>query len=366
MQIESTLDQLRAAGNLRVIPDGTPAGVIDLSSNDYLGMGADTSLREEFFGLHAPDSLAMTSSASRLLAGSQNAYTSLEHTLARSYGNGRAALMFNSGYHANTGLVSALADKSTLIVADRLIHASIIDGIKLSGAPFERFRHNDYTHLQHILESKARDYTSVLIIAESVYSMDGDRADLPRLAELKKLHPGAMLYIDEAHAVGVLGPGGLGEAARTGTLADVDILVGTFGKALASMGAYAIVTPVVREFLVNKARSLIFSTALPPAQAMWSEFMWHKSLEADHRREALQAVATALAAIIPGGEPSHIRPLVVGSAERALSLSAKLLKGGFKVLPIRTPTVPPSTERLRFSLSADIAPETLKPLTTLL
>jgi len=366
MQIERTLEELRAGNNLRTIPAGTPAGVIDLSSNDYLGFGTDTALRSEFFAMHEPTSLPMTSSASRLLAGNQNAYSSLENTLAKSYGHGRMALMFNSGYHANVGLVSALADKSTLIVADRLIHASIIDGIKMSGAPFERFRHNDYTHLQHILESKARNYNSVLIVAESIYSMDGDRADLPRLAGLKKLHPGAMLYIDEAHAVGVLGPGGLGETARTGVLADVDILVGTLGKALASMGAYAIVSPAIRNFIVNKARPFIFSTALPPAQAMWSEFVWRKSLEDDSRRDALQILAHKLADIIPGGEPSHIRPLITGSAERALALSARLLESGFKVLPIRTPTVPPGTERLRFSLAASIPPASLDPLSTII
>ena len=366
MRIESTLDGLRAAGNLRSIPTGTPAGVVDLSSNDYLGLGADRSLREEFFGMYDPADLAMTSSASRLLAGRQEAYSSLERTLAESYGHGRAALLFNSGYHANTGIVGALADKSTLIVADKLIHASVIDGIRLSGAPFERFRHNDYDHLRRILEGKAREYASVLIIAESVYSMDGDRADLPRLAKLKKLHDGALLYIDEAHAAGVLGPGGLGEAARTGTLADVDILVGTLGKALASMGAYAIVTPVVREYLVNKARALIFSTALPPVQAMWSEFVWHKVLEADSRRASLRAIGDALARIRPGGEPSHIRPLITGSASKALELSARLLDSGYKVLPIRTPTVPPGTERLRFSLSADIPIAAIENLTTLL
>lgn len=366
MQIEQTLDSLRATGNLRAIPTEAPGGVTDLSSNDYLGLGADRRLREEFFGLYDPADLAMTSSASRLLVGSQQAYASLERILAASYGHGRVALMFNSGYHANTGLVSALADKSTLIVADKLIHASVIDGIRLSGAPFERFRHNDYGHLQRILEGKARDYASVLIIAESIYSMDGDRADLPRLAALKKLHPGAMLYVDEAHAVGVLGPGGLGESARTGTLGDVDILVGTLGKALASMGAYAIVSPVVREFLVNKARSLIFSTALPPVQALWSEFVWRKAIAADDRRRALETLAQKLAAIIPGGEPSHIRPLITGSAAKALEMSARLLDGGYKVLPIRTPTVPPGTERLRFSLSADINPDALDKLSTLL
>lgn len=366
MQIEQTLNELRLTGNLRSIPADTPCGVVDLSSNDYLGLGSDRNLREEFFALYDPADLAMTSSASRLLAGSQQTYASFERTLAVSYGHGRSALLFNSGYHANTGLVSALADKSTLIIADKLIHASVIDGIRLSGAPFERFRHNDFDHLQRILEGKARQYPSVLIIAESIYSMDGDRSDLTRLADLKKTHPGAMLYIDEAHAAGVIGPGGLGEAVRTATLPQIDILVGTLGKALASMGAYAIVSPAIREYLINKARPLIFSTALPPAQIMWSEFVWHKAIAADDRRTALESLARRLSAIIPGGEPSHIRPLIVGSAAKALDMSARLLEASYKVLPIRTPTVPPGTERLRFSLSADIPPAALDNLSTLI
>lgn len=142
MNVDAVLDELEASGNLRRLPAESPAGVIDLSSNDYLGLGEDTSLRENFFASHDSKSLLMTSSASRLLAGRQTSYSILEKELADSYGHNHEALLFNSGYHANTGLVSAIADKNTLILADRLVHASIIDGIKLSGAPFVRFAHN--------------------------------------------------------------------------------------------------------------------------------------------------------------------------------------------------------------------------------
>lgn len=366
MEIERILTDLEAGGNLRHLPGEAAAGVVDLSSNDYLGLGEDRALREAFFATHDAAGLLMTSSASRLLAAHQRAYRELEDDIATAYGHGRSALMFNSGYHANTGLVSSLADKNTLILADKLVHASIIDGIKLSGAPFARFAHNDVAHLERLLESKGRDYADVLIIVESVYSMDGDRADLRAIAKLKRRRPGVMLYVDEAHAVGVLGPGGLGECAACGIVGDVDVLVGTLGKALASMGAYAVVAPRVREFLINKARSLIFSTALPPAQAMWSRYVWRYALGADTARLHLQKAAQKLAEIIPCGETSHIRPLITGSAERALNLSARLLEGGYKVLPIRTPTVPPGTERLRFSLSAAINPEDLGRLTNLL
>lgn len=357
MNIADTLESLRAAGNLRTLPPDTPEGTVDLSSNDYLGLADDVALRERFLDTHPPQSLWMTSSASRLLAGRQQPYAALERLLADSYGGGREALLFNSGYHANTGLVSALADSRTLIAADRLVHASIIDGVRLSGAHMERWRHGDYDHLERILARHASQYADVLIIAESVYSMDGDRADLRRLADIKRRTPGARLYIDEAHAVGVCGPAGLGVAAEEGVLADIDILVGTLGKALASSGAFAILEPHMRQFMVNRSRSLIFSTALPPACADWSALTWQASLDGDWRRERLAVLARMLAAAIPGGEPSHIRPLLAGDASRAVALSERLLALGFKVLPIRTPTVPPGTERLRFSLSASLSPD---------
>lgn len=367
MDVEAYLTSLAGAGNLRRIPEADDGpGTVDLSSNDYLGLADDIALRESFLATHDASSLMMTSSASRLLSGRQSSFTALERLLSESYG-GRAALIFNSGYHANTGLVSAVASTpSTLIIADKLVHASVIDGIKLSGAPFERFRHNDYTHLERILERKASSFATVLIIVESIYSMDGDRAPLKPLTELKRRYPHIILYIDEAHAVGATGPAGLGCAAAEGVLGDVDILVGTLGKALASSGAFAILDRSMREFMVNRARSLIFSTALPPAVAEWSALTWRASLAGDTRRDRLTVLAASLAKIIPGGEPSHIRPLVLGDPMRATALSQKLRREGFKVLPIRTPTVPPGTERLRFSLSASVAPAALDRLAKLL
>jgi 8-amino-7-oxononanoate synthase len=352
MEISETLTALRQSGNYRQIPTDTVGqDIVDLSSNDYLGLGEDKSLREEFFSLHNPADLAMTSSASRLLAANQSAYTELEHLLSELYH--RAVLLFNSGYHANTGLVSALADNKTLIVADKLVHASIIDGIKLSGAKFERFRHNDYKHLNKLLESRAKDFDHVLIIAESVYSMDGDYADIDQLIEAKKRTKGAFLYIDEAHAVGVEGHHGLGLCAGHGN--DVDIIVGTLGKALASVGAYAVMSDEFKSFMINRARSFIFSTAIPPINAMWSSFVIKAMVDMDERRAKIKDLAIALKDAIGGdATASHIRPFIIGNPQRAVELSQRLLEQGYKVLPIRTPTVPPGTDRLRFSLSANI------------
>lgn len=361
MNIEETLKQLESNGNMRVLPSDDDGRAVDLSSNDYLGLAERNDLRDEFFASVAPRALVMSSSASRLLGARQKEYEDFEDTLRNAYG--RDALAFNSGYHANVGLIQALADKRTLVVADRLVHASIIDGIRLSGAPFERFRHNDYDHLERILTAKRQQYSNILIVAESVYSMDGDRCDVNRLVEAKRVGgDNTLLYIDEAHAVGVCGPQGLGLTVESGKAEDVDIMVGTLGKALASMGAYAIMSPKMRQFMINKARSLIFSTALPPINLAWSNFVFKKSLSMDAEREHLAKLGERLAAALGQDEASHIRPLIVGDPHKAVALSQKLKEAGYKVLPIRTPTVPPGTDRLRFSLSAALKIEDIEDL----
>lgn len=361
MNVEQTLHQLEETGNFRRIPSESAVDVVDLSSNDYLGLAERSDLREEFYALYPAGSLPMSASASRLLGGRQREFDAFERTLAEAYG--RPALLFNSGYHANVGLIQAVADSRTLIVADRLVHASIIDGIRLSGAPFERFRHNDYDHLNRILDKKASDYDNVLIVAESVYSMDGDCADIERLIEAKRrVGDRALLYIDEAHAVGVVGPSGLGLTAASSAPEEPDIVVGTMGKALASVGAYSIMTGRMRDFMVNKARSLIFSTALPPVNIAWSDFIFRRMLDMDGERRQLAALSVRLAKALGRKEAGHIRPLIVGDPRKAVEMSQRLLAAGYKVLPIRTPTVPPGTERLRFSLSASVSPEAIDRL----
>ena len=192
--------------------------------------------------------------------------------------------------------------------------------------------------------------------------MDGDRADIGELIRIKKAHGNTLLYIDEAHGFGVEGPKGLGICAAERNSEDVDVIVGTFGKACASMGAFCAVSPAIRDFLLNRARSFIFSTALPPMNAAWTRFMIEKIVTMDAERESLKALGARMHAILQplspdfNITPSHIQPLVVGSAQLAVKLSQKLREEGFKVLPIRTPTVPPGTERLRISLSAAISP----------
>lgn len=354
-------ERLASAGNLRVLPPvGSREGITDLSSNDYLGLAADPSLQADFMSDPVRRAIPLTSAASRLLAGRQEEYASLEALLGELYG--RPALLFNSGYHANTGLVAALAGgvPDTLVVADRLVHASIIDGIVLSRAPFTRFRHNDMNNLEKVLAKESPRHKRVLLIVESVYSMDGDRADIDALTELKRHYPGVMIYVDEAHGFGVEGERGLGLCRSAAGYGDIDIVVGTFGKACASMGAFAAVSPDIKSYLVNTARSLIFSTALPPFMAAWTEWVIRRMTGMDDRRARLRELSSRLHSILAPLQPavnvtpSHIQPLVTGDPRKAVELSQRLLEAGFKVLPIRTPTVPPGTERLRFSLSASI------------
>lgn len=355
---DTTLLDLRRSGNFRSIPaDSTRSEVIDLSSNDYLGIAARPDLQAGFLKSEANRRIPLTSSASRLLAAPQQEYALLEDMLSKLYG--KPALVMNSGYHANTGILSALASgPGTVILADRLVHASMIDGMVLSRARFRRFPHNDLNRLEAMIQAERAASRRIIVAVESVYSMDGDSADIEALMELRRLYPEVLLYVDEAHGVGACGPQGLGLCAATGRLDEVDILIGTFGKALASSGAFCIASAELRDYIINRARSFIFSTSLPPLCCAWTRYVIERMTGMDAERQHLAALVAALregiASIDPAaaGTSSHIQPFVTGDARRAVELSAKLLDEGFKVLPIRTPTVPPGTERLRISLSA--------------
>ena len=372
MDVRAHLQKLHAEGNYREIPTVTPTVVTDYSTNDYLGLAREPGLQAKFFSDPISQTVPMTSSAARLLAPRQIEYTNLEVFLSLLYkrhrGDNTAALLYNSGYHANTGLISSIAIGNTLILADRLVHASLIDGIVLSRAPFTRFRHNDFDHLGQLLADKSSAYDQVLVIVESVYSMDGDSADIERLIQLKRAYPNVLLYVDEAHAFGVLGPKGLGLSAASSAPAEIDVIVGTFGKAAASAGAFAITGLDMHDYLVNTSRSFIFSTAIPPMNAAWTRFTLGNLLQKDNRREHLARLGVQLSQVLSKYsatpvQPSHIQPLIIGDAHKAVELSRQLLtRYGIKALPIRKPTVPAGTERLRFSLSADMMPRDIEVL----
>ena len=300
--------------------------MLNLSSNDYLGLASRQDLQEEFQASTQDRFYPYSSSSSRLLTGNFSVYTKLEKQIARSFDR-EAALIFNSGYHANTGILPALTDKQTLLLADKLVHASIIDGILLSGSPFLRYRHNDYDQLD-------------------------------RLIAIKRQYPNILLYVDEAHAIGARGKTGLGIAEEQGCIQEIDLLVGTFGKALASMGAYLVCSRTIREYLVNTMRPLIFSTALPPFQIAWTSFIWEQLPSFTKERENLLAYSRLLAEALTskGGEisQSHIIPFIVGESEDCVRKAEELQRKGFYCLPVRPPTVPKGTSRIRFSLTANL------------
>lgn len=372
---QSILNQLEESGNLRRLPHVVHKGqwiekegrtMLNLSSNDYLGLASRTDLYDAFFDEWKEKGYPLSSSSSRLLTGNFTVYGELEQLMAERFGR-EAALLFNSGYHANTGILPALADKQTLILADKLVHASLIDGILLSGAPFLRYRHNDYNQLEMLLKKHAGQYEQIFIVTESIFSMDGDVADLPRLVELKKSYPDILLYVDEAHAIGVRGKNGLGIAEEQDCIQDIDLLIGTFGKALASMGAYVICSRTIREYLVNCMRPLIFSTALPPIQIAWTRFIFERLPLFGELREKLALTGHLLAGALEGkgGEisESHIIPFIVGENKECILKAEELQRKGFYCLPVRPPTVPKGTARIRFSLTAEVTSEQIIQLT---
>lgn len=359
------LEELRRNGRLRqltetecgerlIVRDGAP--MLNLSSNDYLGIAQDHSLWKSFLEETPPERLLPSAVSSRLLTGNHPAYTRLERLLTRLYDR-PAALVFNSGYHANSGILPAIADNRTLILADKLIHASLIDGLHLGHAPYIRYRHNDSQHLETLLREKAPLFDTVIVATESIFSMDGDICDLPRLIALKREFRNVMLYIDEAHAIGVRGQHGLGLCEEYNCIADVDMLVVTFGKAIASVGAALICDREIKEWLVNTMRPFIFTTALPPINVEWTHYILsHLDGMADKRRH-LATIAQRVNDTITQergdtGSRSHIIPYIIGDAAEAQAEAIRMQRQGFYLLPVRPPTVPAGTSRLRISLHA--------------
>ena len=339
---------------------------LNLSSNDYLGLAADKELLQKFFAMindeNMMDSYSLGSTSSRLLTGNHSPYDQLETEIAAAFykisDKERAALVFNSGYHANIGIIPALTKRHDLILSDMLNHASIIDGLKLSNAEFIRYRHLDYQHLEKILIKKRKDYNNIIIVSESVFSMDGDIANLKELVKIKNRF-NTMLYIDEAHAVGVYGKNGLGISELENLTDEIDIIVGTFGKALASQGAYAICDPLLRDYLINKMRSLIFTTSLPPINVNWNLEIFRKLPSLQDKREHLLQTAAKLRKSfekygLKTDGSSQIVPLIIGDNEKTVKIAGLLQEKGLLVFPIRPPTVPQGSSRLRFSLTADI------------
>ncbi len=375
------LDDLKQQGNLRQFSASVQQGkmisinghqMLNLASNDYLGLASDERLREQFFDETPTAARWMSASSSRLLTGNFPQYEQLEASMSHAF-HGRAALLFNSGYHMNIGILPALCDSKTLILADKLVHASMIDGIRLSAAKYVRYRHNDLAHLSQLLQKYHDDAAieRIIVVTESIFSMDGDETDLAALVQIKKQFSKVMLYVDEAHAIGVRGAQGLGCAEQYDAIDDIDLLVGTFGKAMASVGGYLICHPVIRAFLINSMRPLIFSTAQPPICMAWTDFILRQVLQLKAKRQHLQKVSQQLLqAVVSQGydcpSSSHIVPVIVGESQKAVDKAKALQVAGFYIMPVRPPTVPQHSSRLRISLTASISAAEIDQLAALL
>ncbi len=382
-RIKARLDDIRAQGLARNLLElGISGGgrvvyqgrkYLNLAGNDYLGLAADPKLAARFYDqLDEQTILAhfgSGSTGSRLMTGNHGVNRELEEGLSRLYDSGRV-LVFNSGYHANIGILPALARKGDLILADKLCHASLIDGMRLSRATVIRYPHLDYTRLEALLAQHRKAHGQVFIVSESIFSMDGDMADLDRLARLKEKFQ-AVLYIDEAHAVGLRGPHGLGLAEERGMMDAIDLLIGTFGKAWAGQGAFVVCSQVLREYLLNTARSFIFTTGLPPVSLSWLLFVMKKIPEMSHQRLHVRQLADGLRkglqehGLQTGGS-SHIVPVLIGAADLAVQVAETLRKRGFWITAVRPPTVPAGTARLRLSLTASMKEKDLAPLPRLI
>ena len=337
--------------------------IINLSSNDYLGIAQSEDLLKEFYSKNK--NLTFSSSSSRLLDGNHKFYDKIETQLKNLY-QSESALFFNSGYHLNIGVLPSLTSKNDLILADKLVHASIIEAIKLAPAKTIRYKHLDYSQLENILKKSQNTYENIFIVSESIFSMDGDKTDIQKLVDLKNRY-GAYLYLDEAHAVGIVGEQGLGLSEETALIPEIDFLVGTMGKAIASVGAYLICKSSIKAYLVNNCKSLIYTTSLPPINIAWSSFIIDKIIKMTVQRNSVKEKARYLknklkeSNIDALGE-THILAILVGENDKCLKLSNYLQKNNIKVQAIRPPTVPKNTARIRISLHANLSFDELDKL----
>jgi 8-amino-7-oxononanoate synthase len=351
------LELLRECAQLRALE--RPAG-INLCSNDYLGLATDPRLKEAVLEAVAKAE-AVGSTGSRLLSGNAREWEDVESEFAAFAGT-ESALYFGSGYAANMGLLSSILEPGDVVFSDALNHASLIDGIRLSRATKVIYPHADVEFLENALREHSRSARAKVIVSESVFSMEGDLAPLNSLLRLARDY-GAELVLDEAHATGVIGPRGRGGAAELGVTREVLGVVHTCGKALASAGAFVCCSESLKQFLVNRARTFIFSTAMPPYFAVQVRAALELAASAEDRRAHLRVMGNLLreelarVEVNVGASAAQIVPLFCGTNEAALHVAAVLQESGFAVRAIRPPTVPAGTARVRLSLTAKIAQE---------
>ena len=362
--LRRTVREVASAQGARVRLEGRE--VLNFSSNDYLGLANHPALKES--AVQAIENFGTGAGAARLISGSQSPHHELENVLANFKGT-ESALAFSSGYAAALGTIPALVGTGDVVVLDKLVHASLVDAAKLSGAKLRVSKHNDLADLARILEWAAEQGGRTLVVAESVYSMDGDLAPLLNLVELKEQH-GAWLMLDEAHATGLYGEGRRGVAEEFGVAARVEVQMGTLGKALGAAGGYICGSNELVDLLRHRARSFVFSTAPMPAQAAAARagIKVVESAEGEERRTRLWSLVDELKNGLIGlgwqlpVVQSAILPLMVGAEAEAIALSEQLLEAGVFVPPIRYPTVARGEARLRITVSAAHSSDDIKKL----
>jgi 8-amino-7-oxononanoate synthase len=365
-RLAARLSELQNADQFRTVTtlDGIP-----LSSNDYLGLSTHPRLKEAIAAALEEDS-RFASTGSRLLSGHDRRWDQLESEFAGFVGTD-AALYFPSGYAANTGLLGSILKPEDVVFSDAANHASLIDGIRLSHARRVIFPHLDLGYLEDALRRETGSSGERIIVVESIFSMEGDRAPLSQLVELCERFD-AFLIVDEAHSTGVEGSGGRGSVEEIGRSDRILATVHTCGKALASMGAFVAGSQAVRDFLINHARPFIFTTALPPYCAAQVREGIVLASRADAERAHLRELSLYLRGRLRASGfklqegDSQIVPVILGSNDTALHVAAALREAGFAVRAIRPPTVPPGSARLRLSLTAGLSMADMERLATAL
>lgn len=351
------LNALKSVNNFRELKK-CENSLINLSSNDYLGIANDEKLLNEFYSKYNPK---LSSSSSRLIDGSYYEVMELEKELEVIYKS--PAILFNSGFDANSSIIETFYNKNSLILTDRLNHASIYDGILNSEAVFMRYKHLDMENLEKLLIKYKDSYEDILVVSETVYSMDGDIADLQKLIQLKKTY-NFDLMIDEAHSYGVYG---YGIAKELDVVNDIDFLVIPLGKGGGSVGAYVICSQLSKDYIINKSRKFIYSTALPPVNHMWNLFILKKIPYFKEKIEKLQEIKEYTLSLLKENHietlsSTHIVSIIIGDNSKIIKISENMKKKGFLLYGVKEPTVPKGTARFRIGLNPSLSKEDISRL----
>lgn len=351
---------LQNKGKYRELPENPSKSFIDFSTNDYLGLSQSEVLFES--AKSAGTEFGVGSTGSRLLSGNKKIFEDFEKRIAKDKGT-ESALIFNSGFQANVTVLASLLDQSVLgdkpiVFFDKLNHASLYQAVFLSNAELIRYQHNDADHLSNLLTKFKNDLKSKFIVTETIFGMDGDIAPIEKIFALSKEHE-AFLYLDEAHATGIIGHNGYGLSTDINLQEIPHLILGTFSKALGCFGAYVACSSVIKNYLINKCSGFIYSTSLSPMVIGAAAKAWNLVQHLADQRQALSFKATNLRNDLQnlgfntGNSATHIIPIILGDEDTVMSAKEKLLKQGLVVSAIRPPTVPPGTSRLRIALNVN-------------